>query len=341
MSNKKKKLLILLAVLAIISIGMIIAQTRVFKPSLGSRMARLAVQYWLAPAFAADDFVQSVRKSLVSINRLAILPHRTRVEKVTVEGMRAEWVTADSIDRQSKRVILYIHGGGFFSGSCDTHRDLVARISGAAGLPVLMPEYRLAPEHRFPAANEDCLAAYRWLLRQGYTAKDIFIGGDSAGGCLTLMTVISLRDAGQQLPAAIFLLSPLTDAVHFDGESLKTRALADPFFRSPELMDHRSHELMDRHIGLYTRELKIKPPILSPVRLNLGGLPPMLIQVGGDEILLSDSTRLAERAKKAGVDTTIQVWEHMWHVFQSFAVIAPESREAIRSIGDFVKRQSK
>ena len=98
---------------------------------------------------------------------------------------------------------------------------------------------------------------------------------------------------------------------------------------------------MDRHIGLYTRELKIKPPILSPVRLNLGGLPPMLIQVGGDEILLSDSTRLAERAKKAGVDTTIQVWEHMWHVFQSFAVIAPESREAIRSIGDFVKRQSK
>jgi len=328
--NKKKKLLIVLAVLAIISIGLIITQTRIFKPSLGARMARMTVKLYLAPAFASDDLVNDVRNRLENISRLSILPPGTSVEEVDIGNMKADWVSASGVDREKKKVFLYIHGGGFFAGSRNSHRELVARISKASGLPALVPEYRRAPENKFPAALDDCLAAYRWLLKQGYSPKNIAIGGDSAGGCLTIMTLLSLRDAGTGLPGAAFLISPLTDAVHHDGESMKTKAKVDPMFDPKD---------QPRHLGLFTDNAKIKSPLLSPVRQNLAGLPPMLIQVGTDEILLSDSTRLAERAKKAGVDATIQIWDGMWHDFQAFAVITPEARDAIDGIGEFLKKR--
>jgi acetyl esterase/lipase len=144
-----------------------------------------------------------------------------------------------------------------------------------------------------------------------------------------MMTLLSLRDAGDALPGATFLISPLTDAVHYDGESIRTKAGVDPMFVDPRDQP--------RHLGLFTDNGRIKSPLLSPVRQNLAGLPPMLIQVGTDEILLSDSERLAKRAEKAGVDTTIQIWEGMWHDFQTFAVIAPEARDAIDDIGEFLE----
>jgi monoterpene epsilon-lactone hydrolase len=298
------------------------------KPSIGSRIARLAVRTYLAPAFTAASRVEKTRRRLETISALALLPRGTTVKKIEIDGMNAEWVVAHRVSRASEKAVLYLHGGGFFAGSPATHRELAARISKASGLPVLVPEYRLAPEHKYPAANQDCLAAYHWMLHNGYFSDKIVIGGDSAGGCLTLMTILSLRDAGEPLPAAAVLISPLTDAVHADGESLKTRAEADPLFQPDAIGPH-----MQRYFG----GIDPAPAILSPVRQNLTGLPPMLIQVGSDEVLLNDSTRLAERATQAGVNVTLEVWEDMFHVFQTFAVIIPEARRAIYRIGAFIR----
>ncbi|MBN2158274.1 MAG: alpha/beta hydrolase [Spirochaetes bacterium] len=330
MTGKKQKILIAISAAAILALALIIPQTRLFKPSLGARMARMTVKLYLAPAFASEDFVQNVRNRLENISMLALLPPGTSVEEISIGDMKADWICASGVDPKIKKAILYLHGGGFLAGSRNTHREMVVRISKASGIPALVPEYRRAPEHKFPAALDDCLAAYRWLLAQGYTPKNIAIGGDSAGGCLTVMTLLSLRDAGTPLPGAAFLISPLTDAVNFDGESIKTKDGIDPWFNPKD---------MPRHLGLFTDNYNIKSPLLSPVRQNLAGLPPLLIHVGTDEILLSDSTRLAERAKKAGVDATIRVWDGMWHVFQSFAVIIPEARDAIEEIGEFLKKR--
>jgi len=301
--------------------------TTLIKPSMGSRLARITAVNYLAGNFSLDSTPEDTRASMLRLNKFKKLPRGTFVERTEVKGMAAEWVRAPNVP-ESKKVVLYLHGGGFYSGSCDTHRDLAVRISGAGNIPVFMPEYRLAPENQYPAANEDCLNSYLWLLEQGYKPSQIAIGGDSAGGCLTLMTLISIRDQGHPLPGAAFLLSPLTDAINFDGESYQTRAGADPWFKP---------EVIPSHIERYTKNLTEKPPILSPLNNNLEGLPPMLIQVGRDEILLSDSTRLAERAKDAGVDAALEVWDDMWHVFQAFAVIVPESRQAIANIGDFLQ----
>jgi epsilon-lactone hydrolase len=332
MKNGKKRLIIVIAIVVIIALGYAAINTSFYKPSLGSRLARLTIRMYLAPAFGDRDFVQAVRKSLDNISKLTILPRGTRVEQVDLAGLKGELVSAGGVDPKGKKVILYLHGGAFFAGSPATHRELAARISAASGLPALVPDYRLAPEHTFPAASDDCLAAYRWLLARGYESKNIAIGGDSAGGCLAMMTVLSLRDARAPLPAAVFLLSPLTDAVNFDGESMKTRDGIDPWFNPRN---------MEKHMAPFTGGLKVKPPILSPVRANLRGLPPMLIQVGSDEILLSDSTRLAERAKQAGVDVSISIWDGLWHDFQTFAVIVPEGRRAINDIGEFLKTKMK
>jgi epsilon-lactone hydrolase len=328
--KKKTIIIIVLAIITVKVIFLIISQTHLFKPSLGAWLARMTVKIYIAPAFTSKDFVSSERNTLENISKVALLPWGTTVEKTKIDNMNAEWVRASGIDPKGRKVFLYLHGGGFLAGSCNTHREVVARISKSSGIPALVPEYRLAPEHVFPAALDDCVSAYRWLLHQGYSPKNLAIGGDSAGGCLVLMTLLSLRDKGIALPGAAFLMSPLTDAVNFDGESFKTKAGIDPWFNPKDI---------GRHLGMFSDNYRIKSPLLSPVRQNLAGLPPMLIQVGTDEILLSDSTRLAERAKKAGVDATIQIYEGQWHVFQSFGVIIPEAREAIESIGEFLKKR--
>ena len=296
-------------------------------PSIGSRIGRLFVKYYLAPKFAPDRSVEEQRQALCNATKLARLPRGTSVEEEWLGDIPGEWIKAPSVPEGEGAVILYFHGGGFFSGSCETHRELAARISKASGVRVLDIEYRLAPEHKFPAANEDCLTAYRWLIGQGISPQSIVLGGDSAGGCLTIMTLLSLRDAGDPLPAAAFMLSPVGDCVHYDGESYQSRAESDPWL---------NQEGIELTIGYYHDDMEEKPPILSPIRQDLGGLPPLLIQVGDHEVLLSDSTRMAERAEKVGVDVTLEKWDYMWHVFQSFAVIVPEARRAIENIGAFV-----
>lgn len=224
-------------------------------------------------------------------------------------------------------VLFYLHGGGYVMGSPFTHRALAARLSVATGLNALSLDYRLAPEHLFPAAIEDAVAAYRWLVESGTSPDRIVIAGDSAGGGLTLATLLSLRDAGDPLPRAAVLISPWTDLA-VTGDSIVTCQDADPMIDAREL---------GAHVKNYLGDVDPKTPLASPLYADLAGLPPLLIHVGTAEVLLDDSTRLAERAKDAGVDVSLHVYDDMIHVFHYFAGMIPQGDEAIEEIGQFVR----
>ncbi|MFP4475520.1 MAG: alpha/beta hydrolase [Desulfatibacillaceae bacterium] len=301
------------------------------KSRLPRIVARLFVKMYMKPRFGVDSGHEDTRRALDLASRLAIPPRGTRYRKVIANGVPCEWIAGPGVSMESGAVILYLHGGGFCSGSPATHRQMIAGISGASGARALAVDYRLAPEHPYPAANEDCMAAWDWLLAEGVPPEKIVVGGDSAGGALTLMLLLELKARGGDMPAGAFCLSPLTDAAHFDGESYRTRSHCDPWL-GPDVAPHHSRR--------YIPDMDNPPAIVSPVRADLSGLPPLYIQVGDDEVLLSDSTRLAERAAAAGTRVRIEVWEKMWHVFQSFAVILPEAREAIRRLGTFVGRRT-
>lgn len=301
-------------------------------PSIRSRISRYILKNYLAKKFAIVEPIEVQRKTIESVARFARLPKGTSIKNFSMQGINAEWISASNvtIDQKlssSQNVMLYMHGGGFFLGSCNTNREFAARISEACNISVLQFDYRLAPEYQYPAANEDCVTAYQWLLDQGYRSENIVIGGESAGACLALMTLISLRDNGLPLPSSAILLSLLGDAITLDGESYQSRDSIDPWLDSEMIKYHLSH---------YLGSKDLKPTTLSPIKSNLDGLPPLLIQLGNDEVLLSDSTRLAERAEKAGVEVTLEIWENMWHAFQTFAGVVPEAKAAIQHIGDFV-----
>jgi monoterpene epsilon-lactone hydrolase len=274
------------------------------------------------------DFTNNTVSELRRRERGMPVPIGTEVEKTNIQNMRAEWVRALKTWKNNEKVILYLHGGGFTLGSCDSYRGFAARISRECGVPVLLPEYRLAPDHRFPAANNDCVTAYRWLLEQGFFSKNIIIGGDSAGGGLAFMTLLSLREMGDPLPAGAFLLSPWVELLQFDGESYQSRCKADPLISVEGLKKAASYYL----------NTWVKLPILTPFQQNLAGLPQMLIQVGDDEVLLSDSVRLADRVKESGGTAILEIWDNMWHSFQLFTPIVPESNQAIANIGKFCRR---
>lgn len=252
-------------------------------------------------------------------------PEGTAVTSVEAGGVPAEWVVAPEAD--DDRVVLYLHGGGYSLGSLDSHRLLVANISRAAKARVLSVDYRLAPEHPYPAAVDDAVAAYRWLLGQGVNADRIVISGDSAGGGLTLATLLALRDAGDPLPAAAVPLSPWAD-LEGTGESMRTRAAVDLMIQPDRLKETAD---------LYANGADLRHPQLSPVHGDYAGLPPLLIQVGDAEVLLDDATRVASIAKAAGVDVTLEVWDDMPHVFQSFVGLLPEADDAVERIGQFVR----
>lgn len=214
-------------------------------------------------------------------------------------------------------------------GSCNTHRDLAARLSQVTGARVLLLDYRLAPENPFPAAVEDATAAFRWLLKEGIDPQHIAVGGDSAGGGLTLATLQSLRDTGEQLPGVAIFLSGWLDAT-FSGESINTQADVDIMVTLENLKECR-----EWYIG-HTDP----PPVLaSPLQGDLRGLPPMIIHVGSDEILRDDAVRLAKQAQLVGVEAKLEIWDGMWHVFQQAAAInVPESQAALDQIGEFVRK---
>jgi acetyl esterase/lipase len=231
-------------------------------------------------------------------------------------------------DARKDKVLLYLHGGAYVLGSRRTHRQLVSHMAREAGITAVMPEYRLAPENPFPAGIDDAVAVYRALLDLGFKPEDIIIiSGDSAGGGLSVATLLTLRHAGEPLPAAAILLSPFLDLTG-SGESTVTRAEQDPWFHNDDLPVVAKYYCPD--------ETQWTHPLVSPVFANVSGLPPMLIQVGDDEILLSDSTRFARNLEEAGVDVELEVFPEMWHVFQMFVGKMPESGAAIRKIAAYI-----
>jgi len=273
--------------------------------------------------------IDEYRRKEESLAGRQILPRGTHVERLSIDGLPAEWVRAKDVPVGDARTILYFHGGGYIAGSCSTHRDLAARISAASGVRALVVGYRLAPEHKYPAAFDDGLHAYRWLREHGVAAQQMVIGGDSAGGGLALATLLALRDGGEELPRAAFLLSPWLSQIP-DGESYRSRAELDPV-----ISEGFARACAEAFLG----GTGVDPHELVLFEKDLHGLPSLLVQAGEDEILLSDSVRLVENARAAGVDAQLDVWQEMWHVFQAFAVVLPEAKRALAAIGSFVREK--
>ena len=248
-----------------------------------------------------------------------------KTEAVDAGGVKAEWVTTPGAD--AGRAVLYLHGGGYVIGSINTHRSLAGRLSRAAKARVLLIDYRLAPEHPFPAAVDDSVAAYRWMLSTGLKPARIAVAGDSAGGGLTIATLVAIRDAKLPLPAAAVPISPWVDMEGI-GESMQTKAAIDPMVQRAGLL-----EMAKTYLG----GKDPRSPLAAPLYADLTGLPPLLIQVGTAETLLDDSTRIAERARKAGVKVTLRPWENMVHVWHMFAASLDEGQQAIEEAGEFIR----
>jgi acetyl esterase/lipase len=240
-------------------------------------------------------------------------------------GVPSEWVIPAGMG--SERVILYLHGGAYNAGSTRSHRALAANIAYAARARALTIDYRLAPEHPYPAALVDAFSAYRWLLNEGFRPGQIAVTGDSAGGGLTIALLTALHERGYPMPAAAVVLSPWTD-LSTSGASWRENANVEYLIHGSKLREAAR---------LYLNDANPQTPLASPVYANLKGLPPLLIQVGSEEVLLSDSQRLAKNARLSGVDATLEIWEGMQHVWQFAASFLPEAREAIEGIGKFIR----
>ncbi|RFP64104.1 alpha/beta hydrolase [Hymenobacter lapidiphilus] len=249
------------------------------------------------------------------------------VEDADVEGIPAEWVRP--ADAATGRVLLYLHGGGYVLGSLNTHRALVGRLAQKCGVTALAINYRKAPEYPFPAALEDSLTAYYWLLNQGYAPADIMVAGDSAGGGLALAVLLALRDADEPLPAAAIGLSPWTDL------QLPVGTLRSVCHHESLLLE----ALEIRNWGpLYAAETSLSNPLISPARAELHGLPPLLLQVSDAEVLSDDVRRFAEKARAAGTPVTLQIFDglvHWWHLFWRFV---PEADIALDRVADFTRQ---
>ena len=248
-------------------------------------------------------------------------------ERVSAGGVDGEWISPT--DAPEDKAILYFHGGGFRIGSVSSHRDLIAQIALASGCRVLAINYRLAPEHRFPAALYDAIAAYGWMLDCGLKPGNIAFAGDSAGGNLALAAMLALRERRLPPPVSAVLMSPWTDLAA-TGASYVSRAEADPIHQRAMIL-----ALARNYLG---GQGDPYDPLASPLYADLGGLPPLLIQVGDRETVLDDSVMFADMARAAGVDVNLEVWDGMIHVFQMFGAELPEAHRAIASIAQFLNR---
>jgi len=268
------------------------------------------------------SFRQQVEEGAGKFGRL---PEDIKVSPVNIDGLYAEWISpAQSI---KDKVILYFHGGGYVSGTCYSHRSITAKFVKGSGIGALLFEYRLAPEQPYPAALEDSLAAYHWLLDQGIDPLSIVFVGDSAGGGLCLATLLALRDQGTTLPAAAVAYSPVTD-FKCTGKSYQTKAKVclSPEGMAPALAKHYAG---DKDPGL---------PYISPLYGDLYGLPPLLIYAGEDETLCDDSVRFAEKAKDAGVEVTLRIGEGMFHCYPAMSPLFPEATKAMNEICSFINK---
>jgi len=249
-----------------------------------------------------------------------------RLEEVNLDGVPGEWSIVPGSD--ASRVLMFFHGGGYCSGSIVSHRRMVTEAGRAAGMRTLAVRYRLAPEHPYPAAHEDAMTAWRFLRDQEIAARNIAVGGDSAGGNLTITLINRLRSAGEEQPACAWLASPWTDLT-MSGASLETKATADPLIHKAYL-----EELASAYAGKADR----KNPLISPLFADLHGFPPTLIQVGSEETLLDDAVRFARAAGAADVSATLEIWPHMIHAWPMWNAKLEEGRRALAQAGAFIRR---
>jgi phosphinothricin tripeptide acetyl hydrolase len=253
------------------------------------------------------------------------LPPGVAPQTVQAGDCPAEWLQAPG--SRTDAALLYLHGGGYVIGSPRSHRHLAGAIAAAAGVPCLFPDYRLAPEHRFPAPVDDAVSVYRWLLERAIEPRRVVLAGDSAGGGLVVATLLALRQRGLALPAAGVCISPWVDLT-CSGASYETKAARDPIVKRQGVVQMAQH---------YLGGADAKTPFASPLFADLSGLPPLLIHVGGDEVLLDDATELAARTRAAGGKVELEVWPEMIHVWHWFLPWLDEARAAVDGIGRFIR----
>ena len=269
----------------------------------------------------ADGSIKTQRARQNKLRKFIKLPANTHCQPVDANGVSAEWI--ESPDSKSG-ILLYLHGGAYAIGLIASHRGFVARLAHATQLRGLAINYRLAPEHPHPAALEDALTAYQWLLSECVDPSQIIIAGDSAGGGLTLALLTALRDAGKPLPAGAICLSPWADLTN-SGASFQSKADLDGFL---------SFDILEMYAGYYAGEQERTSPLISPLFADFTGFPPLLIHVGSDEVLLDDARVVAKNAQKAGVDVTLKIWEGLFHVFPMVPFLS-ESKKVMESIAAF------
>lgn len=269
------------------------------------------------------------RPLLCGAAALLPVPKHVSIEPQKLGQFHGEWIHSEkNADHTKEKVVLYLHGGGYVACSPITHRNLTTRLARYGQCRVFAINYRKSPEYPYPYALEDALHAYQWLLEQGIDPGNIVLGGDSAGGNLTLVTLLAIRDKKLPMPAGGVCLSPWTDLT-VKGDSIRFNRQMDPMIPSRRV----------KHAArLHANGMPLDDPRLSPIFADLEGLPSLLIHVGDNEVLLSDSTRFAAKAKDSGVDVELKVWRNAPHVFQLFAGLVPQSNQSLREIGHFVQR---
>ena len=291
-------------------------------PSLQARFWKMLMRRMFRKRMSIEEY----RTLTNSSSRLSPpIPKGMDVHRFEVEAIPAVWISPAVAD--ANMVILHLHGGGYVTGGIDSHLMMCLPMAQALKTRMLLFDYRLAPEHPFPAALEDGLKTYRWLLEQGYPPSDIVISGDSAGGGLALAVILSLRENGEPLPVGAICFSPWTDLT-FAGESHITNARSDVV---------NTKNVLQEWASAYTEQTNLRNPLVSPVFANFHGLPPLFIQVNDDELLLDDARLLAKKARADGVDVTLKVWHGMWHVWHTAGTMIPESKKTYEEIGQFLK----
>ncbi|MBJ20942.1 MAG: alpha/beta hydrolase [bacterium] len=271
--------------------------------------------------------VLEMRAGMNAATAVAPPPENATIQIVDAGGAPAEWTDAEGVSGDA--AFVYLHGGGYTMGNLDSHRNLVAGLSRAAGIRALSVDYGLAPENPFPKAVEDAVDAVKYVHAQGIAPNRVIVAGDSAGGGLTAATLISLRDRGIAQPAAGVLISPWLDLTQ-SGATMESHAAADPMV---------SGALLGKCAAAYLAGQDARTPLASPLFADLTGLPPLLIHVGTAEVLLDDSRRFHAAASKAGVDSILEEWDEMIHVWHTFSAMLPEAQQAVDRIGAFVKER--
>jgi acetyl esterase/lipase len=274
---------------------------------------------------ARGSTINEQRAKMEKLSGTTKLAKDVEIIPLQVNGVRVEWITTPLA--KPERIILYLHGGGYTFGLYNAQREFISRLGRAAEMRIFAVDYRLAPEHPFPAGLEDATWAYQWLLSEDYDPGKILFAGESSGGGLVLSTLLNLRDAGIRLPACAACFSPQTDMA-LTGESVQIKKKVDVVNRPFDVLGNAA-----RYVG----EHNPKDPLVSPLYADLNSLPPIIIHVGSDDILLDDSTRFANQAGNFDVDITLKVWSGMLHAFPLYASFIPEARQAIEQTGIYIR----